>query len=507
MSLYRSLHRRFGPSSRLSTPEFLRSRRAALKLTLAASAGLLLSGPGAMALPACRNGKRVVVIGAGLAGLACAHELLAAGHQVTVLEARSRLGGRVMTFKDLVPGKFVEGGGEFIGANHATWAQYALKFGLELMDVPDEVALPRPLRLGGRTLDDAEAAGVWERLEHSLGSLTKLATAVDERRPWTSERAPALDSQSLAIWLAELGADDLTNRAVRAELEGLNAVSLEQSSLLAMLAIVKGGGLEKYWTDSEAFRCRGGTQQLAERLAEAIGRERVVLRAPVTGLSVKDSGCSVKRADGQVHECDLVVVATPPTIWRRLYFEPALPPEFSMQMGPATMYLASLRERVWAARGHSQHAMTDQSISRTWEATAGQTPPPPADDGATGRPPPPPLDRVCLAAFSAGPAADRALVPSGDERIVQLQALLEQVHPGTQAAFLTSRLVNWPSESWTFGGYSFPAPNQLVATGPAIEKGFGPVRFCGEHTCYAFAGYMEGALRSGVELARLISAE
>ena len=81
---------------------------------------------------------RVVVIGAGFSGLAAAYELSSAGYDVTVVEARNRVGGRVVSFSDMVPGKNVEGGGELIGSNHPTWVAYAKQFKLEFLDVTEE---------------------------------------------------------------------------------------------------------------------------------------------------------------------------------------------------------------------------------------------------------------------------------------------------------------------------------------------------------------------------------
>src|SRR5690606_11195940 len=99
--LFAQLQRRF-------RPELAAGRRDFLKLTAAAGAGLLLSNR--LSFARSKTGRRVVVIGAGFSGLACAHELVAAGYDVTVLEARSRIGGRVLSFHDLVQGKVVEGG-------------------------------------------------------------------------------------------------------------------------------------------------------------------------------------------------------------------------------------------------------------------------------------------------------------------------------------------------------------------------------------------------------------
>jgi monoamine oxidase len=71
-------------------------------------------------MPRVGRGRRVVVIGAGFAGLACAYELQSAGYKVTVLDSRNRVGGRVLSFSDVVTGRNVEGGGELIGSNHPT---------------------------------------------------------------------------------------------------------------------------------------------------------------------------------------------------------------------------------------------------------------------------------------------------------------------------------------------------------------------------------------------------
>ena len=107
----------------------------------------------ACAAPSARtpSGKTIVIIGAGFSGLTAAHELLAAGYDVTVLEARDRVSGRVVSFDNFVPGRWVEGGGELIGSNHPLWAAYAKKFGLELLEVPDTGA-DWPVVIDGKLL-------------------------------------------------------------------------------------------------------------------------------------------------------------------------------------------------------------------------------------------------------------------------------------------------------------------------------------------------------------------
>ena len=89
----------------------------------------------------------MTVVGAGFSGLACAYELLSAGYEVTVLDARNRVGGRVLSFSDMVSGKVVEGGGELIGSNHPTWVSYAKKFGLSFNDVTESETLEAQRRV------------------------------------------------------------------------------------------------------------------------------------------------------------------------------------------------------------------------------------------------------------------------------------------------------------------------------------------------------------------------
>src|SRR5687768_7662352 len=128
-NFYMSLKRKYGQPSGIS-------RREMLQRSFAAGAALLISERFTSPLTAAAG--RVVVVGAGFSGLAAAYELSRAGYEVTVVEARNRVGGRVISFSDLVPGKNVEGGGELIGSNHPAWVAYAKQFKLEFLDVGEE---------------------------------------------------------------------------------------------------------------------------------------------------------------------------------------------------------------------------------------------------------------------------------------------------------------------------------------------------------------------------------
>ena len=84
-------------------------------------------------------------------------------------------------------------------------------------------------------------------------------------------------------------------------------------------------------------------------------------------------------------------------------------------------------------------------------------------------------------------------------------AALEKIYRGIRPAVVRARFMDWPGDAWTKASYSFPAPGQVVSQGPTLRQGIGRLQFAGEHTSYAFMGYMEGALESGAAAARRIA--
>jgi len=468
------------------------SRREMLKQTLAASAGMLLScqvcpftalGAGVAAR------KRVVVVGAGFAGLACAHELIAVGYEVRLLEARNRFGGRVLSFGEFVTGKNVEGGGELIGSNHPTWVAYANRFALEFLPVSENDKSDVPVIVQGKKLNCKRVKELLDEMDGAYRTLNEDATKVNDDEPWKTPGAEAWDRRTTAQWLAALKVSDECRRLIQSDLAGNNGVAVERQSYLGNLTQIKGGGVEKYWTETEVYRCKGGNQQLAVRLAKAIGAERIRLSSVVVGISVKNAGVRITCADGHVVEGDDVVLAVPPSVWSKINIDPALPDSLKPQMGTNVKYLAAVTGRYWKKANLAPVAHTDGDISLTWEGTDAQR----GNAGAE------------LTSFSGGPAAEACRAYSKEQRDATYAALLEQLYPGFRKSYVKSRFMDWPAELLTGGGYSFPAPGQIVTIGPILRAGIGRLHFAGEHACYKFVGYMEGALNSGAALARRIA--
>ena len=481
------LHRRFGVSEDSTT------RRDMIRqmLVLGTSAFCGETGADAQSAPRARKQppKRVIVVGAGLAGLSCAYELTAAGCDVTVLEARTRLGGRVNSLHDIAKGCVVEAGGEFIGANHPLWLAYAHKFSIKLTEADaDDEAGVETYRLGGQTLSESERRHLHHEMNQAFATLTEAARSVDASAPWQSPDAVRLDDRSVADWIADLKCAPRSKRALRAYFIGLNGMEPERQSYLALLAAVRGGGLERFWTDSEVYRCREGNQRLASCFAKSL--KKMYLNTSVSAIHIDSERVTVTCASGRKFHADDVVLTVPPSVWHKIDFSPLLPEALRPQMGANVKYLARVKKRFWKAHHQAADATSDQIIHSVWEGTA-QT-----EEN----------ENAVLIAFTGGEQATELHRMAEEERERKYHKQLEALFPGFEENFAAGRFVDWIGDAWSQGSYSFPAPGQVVAQGKTLNSVFqGRLHFAGEHTCLKFVGYMEGALQSGVTVARRIA--
>jgi monoamine oxidase len=241
--------------------------------------------------------RKIVIVGAGLAGLSAAYELKKLGYDVHVYEARHRVGGRAFSFR--FGRKIVEGGGELIGRNHPLWCGYAQTFKLHFSDVFEYGN--SPVRMNGRTISFEESKALADAMDPHIERLNHLADSiVDPFEPWTNANSAWLDKTSLADWLASLKCPTKESKqgrdAVEQQLVADNGHSAEKQSLLGVLAMIKGHGVDRYWTDTEVYRCVGGNAQLAECFEEELGSGIVHTGITVTGISERKGIVSVELA-------------------------------------------------------------------------------------------------------------------------------------------------------------------------------------------------------------------
>jgi monoamine oxidase len=437
----------------------------------------------------------VAVVGAGLAGLAAARELVRLGREPAVLEARDRVGGRTLN-EPIGEGKIVEIGGQWVGPTQTRVVELISELGLETF----------PTYGGGRNL--FERKGRLRRYRGTIPKLSPLALAetgavmarinrmarrLDPERPWEADGAPGWDSQTFATWMRRHvrtpGARDLIRLAIWA----VWAAEPEDLSVLHVLFYIRSAGSFEALVDTEGgaqdSRVVGGTQLISIRMADELG-DRVRLSAPARRIEHGPGGVTIQ-ADGVTVRARRAIVAIPPTLTGRIAYDPPMPSirdglTQRMAQGSVVKCMAIYPEPFWRADGLSgQTTSADGPVSVTYD----NSPP----DGSPG----------ILLAFLEGRAARAAAGMPEAERRGAVIACLRRFF-GERAA-TPERYVDraWANEEFSRGCYGgFMPPGAWTENGAALRAPIGPIHWAGAETATVWNGYMDGAIRSGEQAAR-----
>ena len=438
----------------------------------------------------------VVVVGAGLAGLAAARELTARGASVVVLEARERVGGRVLNH-DIGDGKVVEVGGQWIGPTQDRLAALAAELGVETF--PTHADGVNILEHRGRLQRYSGAIprinpAVLIDIEVAQRRLDRLARSVPLEAPWEAPDAQRLDGQTAATWMRR----NMRTRAGRMMLElGIEAVwaaEPEDMSLLHVLFYIHSAGSLNLLFDTEGGaqqdRFAGGSQLVPIRMAEQLGEDRLVLGAPVRRIEHGRDGVTV-HADGATARGRGAIVAIAPTLAGRIAYDPPLPGHRDqltqrMPLGTVAKCMAIYGEPFWRAEGLSGQATSDRGPVRL---TFDNSPP----DGRPG---------VLLGFLEARHARELGRLRPEDRRTAVIDCFTRLFGPRAAKPDAYVECL-WAEEEWTRGCYGCHMPTGAWTNyGSALHAPIGPLHWAGAEYSHVWNGYMEGAVRSGESSAR-----
>jgi monoamine oxidase len=437
------------------------------------------------------GGVSVLVAGAGLAGLAAARDLMLMGADVTVVEARDRVGGRVWTIRDgFADGQHAEGGADLIDHSQKEIHRLADELGLKLTRIlrggwgyvrPDEQGRPRIQR---RSITRG-----WDRLSRTLREPVERYCLAEQR--WDTPITAELARRSVAQWLDDTHADE----ELRATAFGLRGFFLADPDELSLLALVDQFASDEPPAGQATYRVKGGNDRLATALAAPLG-DRVRLGTELVAVSHRGRGvrASIKqgRQTSQVH-CDYLVFTVPAPLLRRIPITPALPAQqheaiAALKYGRATRLLLQFSTRFWRVPGRRRAFGSALPFGAVWDGNEEQR-------GRTGI-------LSVMAGASASDAVSAILAKDGPPAIARSLDWL-----GSRRAELTAwRQMVWQDDPWSRGGYAFFDPAFDPALRAWLARPCGRLFFAGEHTSLRWQGYMNGAIESGRRAAAEVAA-
>lgn len=410
---------------------------------------------------------RVIVVGAGLSGLACAYRLHEAGLDVSVLEARARPGGRAWS---VALGEVYEfdAGGEALDDAHTTLLALAGELGVRTLRAQawaglGEPGLPLWLIGGRRSAGEPplEEGGV-ALLRALDDEVSGLARRLDPDRPEDAEGAAQLDRTSLGSWLRGRAASSAVLAVAETWYSVASAgVPIERMSLLALAAKRAAGAAP----GGLRLRLDGGPSALCRELAARL-EGRLRLGAEVAAVEQGSREVVVRLADGSVERAARAVLAIPLTAQRRLRFDPTLPAE---------------RRRALAEARYGEVVKAGLLFD---DAFWPEDEPPVvlSERGLVYAPRP---DQPLLCVF-AGSGAARSL-----ER--ELPGLLSDAVGEHRTRAAAS--VDWSEEPFSWGSYLILGPGELTLWGRRLREPHGLVHFAGSEAS-SLPSYLEGAVRA-----------
>ena len=423
---------------------------------------------------------RVLIVGAGLAGLSAARRLAEAGVEATVLEARDRVGGRTRGI-EVAPGAWVDAGAAYLGDRHTELTALISALGLKT----------RPTAMIGAGRFELGAAetrpGRFPPLNAvALGELfdllAELAAKVRPEAPWLTPDAAELDETTVAQWADRNLRHPDARRFFPLFLGEMMAADPADISVLHMAFYLRSGGglryLNAFEGGAQQDRVDGGAHQLCERMAAGLD---VRCGEPVRGIDA-DEGVTVWTGDGE-HHADAVIVAIPPALAEAIDFGPGRPaPRATSRTAPGCAVKVHLvyPEPIWREQGLSGWSV---NANGPLLSTVDDSP----SDCAVG----------VLTGFVTGAEAHRyAALPPSEQRAsaVAQAARLFPFLPEPIGFHLT----DWVNEPYSRGCYAaLFGPGDWMSLGPALTVPHGRIHWAGTETSTEFFGLMEGAIRSG----------
>ena len=474
---------------------------------------MALSVPSTWAAPAASS-LRVGIVGAGLAGLACADELRKAGIKATLYEGSNRAGGRCSSLSgsSLFPGQVVELGGELIDNLHKTMLGYVKEFNLTLEDVgkqSGEVFYCFPQISPERIAEEKVVEEIRAFIPAMRADLRKLSPQPNALRFTPDDQK--LDDMSLKQYLDTRGAGPIARRAIEQAYVAEYGRSIDEQSCLNFLLFMHADRRSRFTPfgvfSDERYHIVEGNDAIARGLAARLQQGQLMTGRKLTAAAHAPDGKAVRLTfeRGITADHDVVVFAIPFSTLAHVDLTGLNLPKTKtdaiegLGYGHNAKTMIGFTKPYWRDLGSNGASYAEMlNVQATWETN-------PTRANAT---------RAVLTDYAGGPRG-KNLNGLPEQQTAELFLTgLEAVYKGASQHVrrdalgqIAARREHWPSNEWSRGSYTCYLPGQFTRIAGHEATPVGNVLFAGEHTdsFYEWQGFMEGALRSGLAAAKTIT--
>lgn len=475
------------------------SRRQFLKTTTALSAGAAFTPWQSLwGVSGNSSAEKVIVIGAGLGGLSCAYELLNAGFDVTVLEARTRPGGRVSTYRDpFADNLYAEMGAEYVDSSDEYARKYCQEFGLEILPAKQYDGI----YVRGKKYGMADFKSLKQKLPFEGTEGGKLfGQEFNYVRHWVEKivdpkKIPddvlELDHLSAAQLLRKEGAPkDIIDLYTYTNATERTCTPNQMSALTLVFGHFYAAAFSENTVEGRIF---GGNDQLPMSFAKAIA-SHLKYNCPVKKISHGRNGVQVSFEESEklnTMSADRCVIAMPLTILRKTRIDPYFPDDKmhcirDQAYGHVMKIAMQFKKRIWDEEGSvGQRVFTDTRLRRVYHFSIDQ-----------------PGPRGILLTFTSGADAARLGKLSQQRRLQIARKTVTEIWPETPQNWESGISKYWNEDPWMQGSYTYVGLGQWDYK-KILKRQEGRVHFAGEHTT-DFGSSMNGAIESGVRASREI---
>jgi monoamine oxidase len=455
---------------------------------------------------------RIVVVGAGLAGLTAAYRLKQAGYIAQVYEASNRIGGRCWSYRGSsgtwADGQVAEHGGELIDQGHTAMRQLTQELGFRLDNLlaAEQNGTDDFFWLDGAYYSNAELAsdlnGIWQKLH-------KDTSAASYPTLWnlSTQRGRELDAMSIVQWLDETcpngGSQSKLGRIldIAYNIEyGADCSQQSALNLIYLLGYVGQGQFRVFGKSNEKYHVAGGNDQVPEALGNLLSGQ-IALGSQLVAIASNSSRTTwtltfKQGSTTKTVTADRVVLALPFSMlrgvdFRKANFDPLKVTAINeLGMGTNSKLHVQFSSRHWNTLGNNGNTYADTGYQNTWEVSRAQP-------GSSG----------ILVDYTGGTIGASFGSGSPSSRAQQFLAQIEPVLPGISGKWNGRATVDWwQGYPWTKGSYAYWKVGQYTKFSGMESAVQGSCHFAGEHTSQDFQGYLNGAVDTGARAASEILA-